>query len=65
MAKTIAAQPDYALAHWLMAQIMLKKGDGQGAINEFQTYLKLDPNGSIAPSDRAVIPKIEDAIQKK
>jgi Tfp pilus assembly protein PilF len=64
-AKTIAAQPDYALAHWLMAQIMLKKGDGQGAINEFQTYLKLDPNGSFAPSVRAVIPKIEAAIQKK
>ena len=64
-AKTIATQPDYALAHWLMAQIMLKKGDGQGAINEFQTYLKLDPNGSFAPSVRAVIPKIEAAIQKK
>jgi tetratricopeptide (TPR) repeat protein len=64
-AKTIASQPDFALAHWLMAQIMLKKSDGQGAINEFQTYLKLDPNGSFAPSVRAVIPKIEAAIQKK
>jgi Tfp pilus assembly protein PilF len=64
-AKTIAAQPDFALAHWLMAQIMLKKGDGQAAIAEFQTYLKLDPNGSYAPSVRAVIPKIEAAIQKK
>jgi tetratricopeptide (TPR) repeat protein len=65
VAKTIAATPDFALAHWLMAQIMLKKGDGQGAINEFQVYLKLDPNGSFAPSVRAVIPKIEAAIQKK
>jgi tetratricopeptide (TPR) repeat protein len=64
-AKTIAAQPDYPLGHWLMAQIMLKKGDGQGAINEFQTYLKLDPNGPAAPSVRAVIPKIQAAIAKK
>jgi Tfp pilus assembly protein PilF len=64
-AKTIAAQQDYPLAHWLMAQIMLKKGDGQGAINEFQTYLKLDPNGPAAPSVRAVIPKIQAAIAKK
>ncbi|MGA8223690.1 MAG: tetratricopeptide repeat protein [Candidatus Acidiferrales bacterium] len=64
-AKTIAAQQDFALAHWLMAQIMLKKGDGQGAINEFQTYLKLDPNGPAAPSVRAVIPKIQAAIAKK
>jgi tetratricopeptide (TPR) repeat protein len=64
-AKAIAATPDFPLAHWLMAQIMLKKGDGQRAINEFQSYLKLDPNGSYAPSVRAVIPKIEAAIQKK
>jgi len=64
-AKTIAAQPDFALAHWLMAQIMLKKGDGQGAINEFQTYLKLDPNGPAAPSVRAVIPKIQAVMQRE
>jgi tetratricopeptide (TPR) repeat protein len=63
--KTIAARPDFALAHWLMAQIMLKKGDGQEAINEFQTYLNLDPNGPAAPSVRAVIPRIQTAIAKK
>jgi superkiller protein 3 len=64
-AKTIAAMPDFALGHWLMAQILLKKGDGRGAINEFQVYLKLDPNGPYAPSVRIVIPKIEAAMQKK
>lgn len=64
-AKTIALQPDYSLAHWLMAQIMLKKGDGNGAITEFQTYLKLDPNGPAAPSVRAVIPKIQAAMAAK
>jgi len=65
VAKTIALTPDFPLGHWLMAQIMLKKGDGQGAINEFQTYLKLDPNGPAAASVRAVIPKIQAAIAKK
>jgi tetratricopeptide (TPR) repeat protein len=65
VAKTIAAQPDFALGHWLMAQVMLKKQDGPGAINEFQAYLKLDPNGPAAPSVRAVIPKIQAAIAKK
>jgi Tfp pilus assembly protein PilF len=64
-ARAIAATPDFALAHWLMAQIMLKNGDGQGAITEFQTYLKLDPNGSFAPSVRVVIPRIQAAMQKK
>jgi Tfp pilus assembly protein PilF len=64
VAKTIASTPDFALGHWLMAQIMLKKGDGRGAINEFETYLKLDPNGPAAPSVRVVIPKIQAAIQR-
>jgi tetratricopeptide (TPR) repeat protein len=64
-AKTIAAHPEFAMTHWLMAQIMLKKGDGQGAINEFETYLKLDPNGPAAPAVRAVIPKIQAVIQRQ
>jgi len=64
-AKAIVMQPDFPLAHWLMAQIMLKKGDGQGAINEFETYLKQDPNGPAAPSVRTVIPKIQAVMQKK
>ncbi|MGH9747887.1 MAG: tetratricopeptide repeat protein [Candidatus Acidiferrales bacterium] len=63
--KAVAAQPDFALAHWLLAQIMLKKGDGQTAITEFETYLKLDPNGAAAPSVRAVIPKIQAAMAKQ
>jgi Tfp pilus assembly protein PilF len=63
-AKTVATQPDFAPGHWLMAQIMLKKGDGQGALNEFQSYLKLDPSGPAAPSVRAVIPKIQAVIQR-
>ncbi|MGA8223689.1 MAG: tetratricopeptide repeat protein [Candidatus Acidiferrales bacterium] len=62
-AKTIGARPEFALAHWLMAQIMLKKGDGQSAINEFQTYLKLDPTGPAAPSVREVIPKIQAVMR--
>jgi Tfp pilus assembly protein PilF len=64
-AKTIAAQPDFPLAHWLMAQIMLKNRDGQRAINEFQTYLKLDPTGPAAPSVRDVIPKIQAIMQRQ
>lgn len=64
-AKALAVQPDFALAHWLMAQVMLKEGNGEGAVNEFQTYLRLDPNGSFAPSVHAVIPKIQAAIRRQ
>jgi tetratricopeptide (TPR) repeat protein len=64
-AKAVAMEPDVASWHILMGNINLKKGDGQGAISEFQAYLKLDPNGSAAASIRDMIPKIQAAMQKK
>lgn len=64
-AKAIAGQPDFAMGHVLMGNIDLKKGDGQAAINEFQTYLKLEPNGPSAAPVRDMIPKIQAAMQKK
>jgi tetratricopeptide (TPR) repeat protein len=64
-AKAVAMQPDVAAWHILMGNIDLKKGDGQGAISEFQAYLKLGPNGSAAASIREMIPKIQAAMQKQ
>jgi len=61
-AKVIDLRPDFARAHVLMANINLKKGDGLGAISEFQTYLRLEPNGPAAASVRETIPKIEAAM---
>jgi Tfp pilus assembly protein PilF len=63
--KTLAAQPDMAGAHVMLGNVLLKKGDGPGALTEFQTYLKLDPNGPMAAGVRDVIPKIEAAIAKQ
>lgn len=63
--KVVAAQPDLAGAHVMLGNILLKKGDGPGALNEFQTYLKLDPNGPMAAGVRDVIPKIEAALKKQ
>jgi tetratricopeptide (TPR) repeat protein len=64
-AKAVAMQPDVASWHILMGNIDLKKGDGQGAINEFQAYLKLDPNGPAAASIHDMIPKIQATMAKK
>jgi tetratricopeptide (TPR) repeat protein len=64
-AKAVAMQPDVATWHILMGNINLKKGDGQGAINEFQACLKLEPNGPAAASIRDLIPKIQAALQKR
>jgi tetratricopeptide (TPR) repeat protein len=64
-AKAVAMQPDVASWHILMGNIDLKKGDGQGAISEFQAYLKLDPNGPAAASIHEMIPKIQTVMAKK
>ena len=64
-AKAVAMQPDVASWHILMGNIDLKKGDGQGAISEFQAYLNLEPNGPAAGSIRDMIPKIQTAMQKQ
>jgi Tfp pilus assembly protein PilF len=64
-AKAVAMQPEVASWHILMGNIDLKKGDGQGAIGEFQAYLKLDPHGPAAVSIRDMIPKIQAAMQKQ
>jgi len=63
--KVIAAQPDMAGAHVMLGNVLLKKGDGQGALTEFQTYLKLDPDGPSAAGVREVIPKIEAFLAKQ
>lgn len=64
-AKAVAMQPDVASWHILMGNINLKKGDGQGAITEFQAYLKLDPDGPAADPIHDIIPKIQTAMSKK
>jgi tetratricopeptide (TPR) repeat protein len=64
-AKAVAMLPDVASWHILMGNIDLKKGDGQGAISEFQAYLKLDPHGPAAASIHDMIPKIQMAMAKK
>lgn len=63
--KVVAAEPGLAGAHVMLGNVLLKKGDGPGALNEFQTYLKLDPNGPMAAGVRDVIPKIEAALKKQ
>jgi Tfp pilus assembly protein PilF len=63
--KAIAAQPDFAAGHVLMGNILLKKGDGPGALHEFQEYLRLDPAGPMAAQVKEFIPKLQAAMQKK
>jgi Tfp pilus assembly protein PilF len=44
----VKIQPDYALAHFSLGEAAMKLKKNAEAVKEFQTYLKLEPDGKQA-----------------
>lgn len=66
--RSIEINPDYAGSHALMGNIYLMQQDLPFALAEFQEYLRLDPQGTLAPSVKALIAEIQHSMaetQKK
>lgn len=61
-AKALTLSPDNAAAHLVMGNIQLRKRDGQAALQQFREYLKLDPQGAMAPGVRELVGKLEKAL---
>ena len=61
----VTSMPSLAPPHVLLGNILLKKNDLNGALHEYQEYLRLDPDGSMAPGTREMIEKIKKALEKK
>ncbi len=61
-AKALALAPDNASAYLIMGNISLRKRDGQAALLQFKEYLRLDPQGDMAPSVREMVGKLEKAL---
>jgi len=57
--------PDLAPAHVVLANIRLKQRNGPAALHEYQEYLRLDPNGPMAPQVRDVVAKLQSALPQK
>ncbi|HEY7546470.1 MAG TPA: tetratricopeptide repeat protein, partial [Blastocatellia bacterium] len=53
--------PEYAVAHYYMAHLFLKKGEREPAIGELKTYLEKFPRGEYADKARAMLDKLKDA----
>ncbi len=60
--KAAALQPNMAPVHILLGNIAWKKQDAEGALKEYQQYLKLDPTGPMAEGTQAMVNKIQQAL---
>ncbi len=60
--KALALRPEFPAAHLLMGNILLRKREAAAALQEFKEYLRLEPNGPMAPPTREMVAKIERAL---
>ena len=60
--KALTLAPDNAYAHLMMGNVDMHNRNGQAALQEFQQYLKLDPQGTMAPSVRDFVAKLQHAL---
>ena len=57
-------RPDYADAHILAANIYIKTRNAEGALKEFQEYLRLAPKGKFAPQAQNAVTKLKELLKK-
>jgi len=62
---TVKELPDLAAPHVLLANIRLKQRNAPAALHEYQEYLRLDPNGPMAPQVRDVVAKLQSALPRQ
>jgi Flp pilus assembly protein TadD len=60
--KAVAIEPTFPDAHVLLGNVLLRLRDGPGAVAEFEEYLRLAPNGSLAAPTQALVKKLKAAL---
>lgn len=59
---TLQLKPDFAEAHLLAGNILLRVGQQERALSEYQEYLRLEPKGDFAEATRELVQKLSKAI---
>jgi tetratricopeptide (TPR) repeat protein len=65
LGRTLQLKPDFAEAHLLAGNIMLRVGKGELALAEYQEYLRLAPKGEFASQTKELIQKLAKAVAEK
>ena len=55
----VKTQPDYSAAHYALGEIAQKMKKKDEAITEYQTYLKLDPEGEKAKAAKKALTELQ------
>jgi len=62
--RALEINSDYAGPHVLLGNIYLQQEDPQAALNEFQEYLRMEPEGSLAPAAKEMAGKLKELMGK-
>ena len=60
--KVVALEPDFPDARVLLGNVLLRLRDGNGALAEFQEYLRLAPKGPLAAPTQELVNKLKAAL---
>jgi Tfp pilus assembly protein PilF len=60
--RTLQLKPDFAEAHLLAGNVLLKVNQRERALVEYQEYLKLEPKGEFAAATRDLVDKLSRTI---
>jgi tetratricopeptide (TPR) repeat protein len=60
--RTLQLKPDFAEAHLLAGNILLRLGQQERALVEYQEYLRLDPKGEFADKTRELVQRLSKFI---
>lgn len=63
--QTLQLKPDYAEAYLLAGNLFLRVRNAPNALQMFEQYLKLEPQGSFAAQAREMVEKIKKALAEK
>ena len=58
--EAVSIQPEYSATHFVLAQVLEKMKKKDEAIAEYQTYLKLDPEGEKATAAKKALAQLQE-----
>jgi Flp pilus assembly protein TadD len=63
--RTLQLRPEFAEAHLLAGNILLRLSQQDRALVEYQEYLRLEPKGDFAPQTRELVQKLGKVVAEK